>query len=926
MNVVEILITGKNLSGAAFAEAKAGATGMESTMARFNKVANLSAVAVAAVAAESVKMASKFDSEMTLLVSQAGVAEGELGKLKKGVLDIAAKVGADPDSLAEALYHVESNFESMGITSQQALKLTETAAKGAAIGHADLVDVTNALTAAVAANIPGVQNLDQAMGVLNATVGVGDMKMQDLANAFGSGMVATVKGFGLSIKDVGAALAVFGDNNIRGSIAGNQLRMAVMALGKPVSTSEAALKTLGLTSKTLAEDMQRGGLKLALEDLVGRMNAAGISADKQGQIITDAFGRKAGAGLNILVGQMDRFESKFSALDEGANNFGKAWERTQQTFAQQTKQLEGSLQALMITMGEKMIPYLQRGTTWFLNNRDAALDWAKGIGVVVAALAGFAVINKVITGLMAAHTAFVAVRTAMIEMQMVSMAAGGGISGLTAAFAGLGTKAKIGVALGAIGLVTGVLVKLRQATMEAAPDLGRMTTSLERLGRTGDNTGELAKTLGGDLEKLGYAVERVGGKSSGMDKFNDVMNKVFTLGTYQSNSLTEAAKKIDTIDEALANMVKGGHADLAAKALKSLQDMFAAKGGNADQLASELHKYQDALAASAETEHIATASMGELGQQAMETSKKLDEQTMSATGLKNAISDLNDVNRSALDSMAGFEASIDNAAKVLTENGKALQYRNGQLDLGTEKARAEEAALTDLAAKTDAAAVAALNSGSSMDEVNAIYDRGRVQLLKLGQQMGLTKDQTRELAEQILSVPDKTAYLRGDLSDLKAKLADTEAALKNATGEKKVKLLAQKDELETDLRNVQTQIDNLHGTTITVRTRLVTVNGDQYGHGFATGGVVGAAAGGGPRGGMTWVGEQGPELVRLPVGSTVFPAGQSRQMASVAAQSTGPQTVQLEWVGSNAGDAFMEWLRNNIRVRGGNVQTVLGKS
>jgi hypothetical protein len=52
---------------------------------------------------------------------------------------------------------------------------------------------------------------------------------------------------------------------------------------------------------------------------------------------------------------------------------------------------------------------------------------------------------------------------------------------------------------------------------------------------------------------------------------------------------------------------------------------------------------------------------------------------------------------------------------------------------------------------------------------------------------------------------------------------------------------------------------------------------ERYG-GLAHGGITGAA-GGGPRGGMTWVGEQGPELVRLPYGSTVYPAGQSAAMA-----------------------------------------------
>lgn len=312
-NVVEILVTAKNLTGPTMAAVNAEANKAGKGLSLLNKTGTLAAAGIAAIGVESVKMAAKFDSEMTLLQTQAGVSADKIGGLKKGVLSLAGKVGQDPDSLAEALYHVESNFESMGITSAKALKLTETAAKGATIGHADLVDVTNALTAAVASNIPGVQNLDQAMGILNATVGVGDMKMQDLASAFGSGMVATVKGFGLTIKDVGAALAVFGDNNIRGSVAGTQLRMSVMALAKPIQGGADALKSIGLETDTLAKDMQRGGLKLALEDLVAHMQAAGISSKQQGQIITDAFGRKAGSGLNILVGQMDRLESKYPA-------------------------------------------------------------------------------------------------------------------------------------------------------------------------------------------------------------------------------------------------------------------------------------------------------------------------------------------------------------------------------------------------------------------------------------------------------------------------------------------------------------------------------------------------------------------------------------------------------------------------------------
>lgn len=352
----EQVAAARRASAQVAAAQRESAASAQATAGVMKKAMAGAAIAVGVIGFESIKMASKFDSSMTLLQTQAGVAESKMGGLKKGVLALAGKVGQDPDSLAESLFHVESNFESMGISSKKALALTETAAKGATTGHADLVDVTNALTAAVASNIPGVENLDQAMGVLNATVGVGDMKMQDLASAFSSGMVATVKGFGLSITDVGAALAVFGDNNIRGSLAGNQLRMSVMALAKPVSTAHDALKKLGLTQTTLAKDMQKGGLKLALEDLTDRMKKAGIGSKEQGQIITDAFGRKAGAGLNVLLSQMDRVRSKYPALKEGADKFGKSWSDTQKTAAFQSKALKASLDAMMISLGEKLIP------------------------------------------------------------------------------------------------------------------------------------------------------------------------------------------------------------------------------------------------------------------------------------------------------------------------------------------------------------------------------------------------------------------------------------------------------------------------------------------------------------------------------------------------------------------------------------------
>lgn len=93
--------------------------------------------------------------------------------------------------------------------------------------------------------------------------------------------------------------------------------------------------------------------------------------------------------------------------------------------------------------------------------------------------------------------------------------------------------------------------------------------------------------------------------------------------------------------------------------------------------------------------------------------------------------------------------------------------------------------------------------------------------------------------------------------------------------------------------------------------------------GLATGGIAGAAVGG-IQGGLRLVGEQGPELVRLPVGSSVYSAQQTPGM--LGGGFNGPMTLQIEWVGTSASDDLLSWIRKNIRIRGGNVQTVLGRN
>lgn len=97
-NVVEILITAKNMTGPAMASVNAEVSKAGRGMAAFHKTALIAGAGLAAIGVESVKMASKFDAAMAQLHTQAGVSQDKIAGLKQGVLDLAGKVGQDPDS------------------------------------------------------------------------------------------------------------------------------------------------------------------------------------------------------------------------------------------------------------------------------------------------------------------------------------------------------------------------------------------------------------------------------------------------------------------------------------------------------------------------------------------------------------------------------------------------------------------------------------------------------------------------------------------------------------------------------------------------------------------------------------------------------------------------------------------------------------
>lgn len=382
---------------AKMAEASAQLKGVEAegsgAFSKLGSVATTALVGIAGAAvtvgAASIGMASKFDAAMEQIHTQAGASQAEVDSMKNSVLSLAGQVATSPDALAEALFHVES----AGYRGAQAMDILKTAAEGAKIGNANLTDVTNALDAAVVSGIPGVQNMSDAMGSLNAIVGAGDMTMQDLSDAMSTGILAVGKTVGLSLNDLGAALATLGDNNIRGSEAATKLRTALLMIEAPSSKAAGALSTIGISQTELADDMRKpNGMITMLEDLQTHLKNSGKDATEQAQVIAEAFGGSKTAGtMMILLDQMDRMKSKFGEIGAGSSKFGEDWAATQDQFKTKVDALKSSAEALGIQLGNVLIPIVTRlagdlaqGVTWVEAHRQAFVNaWNQIQAIVV---------------------------------------------------------------------------------------------------------------------------------------------------------------------------------------------------------------------------------------------------------------------------------------------------------------------------------------------------------------------------------------------------------------------------------------------------------------------------------------------------------------------------------------------------------------
>lgn len=430
---------------------------------------------ILAAGAVSVKMAADFETSMTLIQTQAGGTAKDVKFLSDAVLGMK-DVQHGPKELADSLYHLKS----VGMDNKSAMDALTASEHLASVGGSDLQTTTNAIASAFKTGISGAQDFNLAAATINATIGAGNLRLEDYVSAMGTGVLVSAKQAGISLTDVGAAIATMTSRGIPATRAATSLKMAFSAMEAPTDKMSKVLGDIGLKQMDLATAMRTGGLPAAVNLLKDHLQ--GLSETAQTADLTKMFGAKSSQAILTLIANTEDYAKVQKQIVDNSTSgaFAKAIAAQGKDAGAVWHKALAELSSAAVKAGDVLLP--------------AAANIAKGIGAIVGA---FGKLGPAGTTAAVAFAGVLAaagpVLTVMSKLSMLKMAKT--VSGLGGAGGG------------------GVLGGASDATLRAAIALNTTATEANTLALGGKGAlpgGGGGKPVAAPLGAPASAAEKVG--------------------------------------------------------------------------------------------------------------------------------------------------------------------------------------------------------------------------------------------------------------------------------------------------------------------------------------------------------------------------------------------------------------------------------
>ena len=398
---------------------KKGAEGSSQSLDKAGTTAGVAGGAIAAGLALAVNSAATFEQRLSAIKAVSGSTADEMEKIRAKAL----QVGKDTAfSATEAAIAMEELSKS-GISTTDILN----GAADATVALAAAGEVSLPTAATIAGNAMNQFKLsasdmpriaDLIAGAANASaIGVEDFGQS--LNYVGP----VAKAVGVSIDDTAAAIAILGNQGIKGSAAGTALRSMLSNLTPTTKVATKQFEALGLiTADGTNKFVDAQGRIKPLNEVVQILNDSmkGLSDTEKNTFAKKAFGLETMTAVNILAGQTSESFNEMSASINKVKAADVAATRLD-NFKGSMEALSGSVETLAINIGSILLPMIRTfvdGLSWlvdmFISLPQPIQQGAVFIAVLAAGLLlAFAAFVKVKQAIDAMRAAFVVMRTVM---------------------------------------------------------------------------------------------------------------------------------------------------------------------------------------------------------------------------------------------------------------------------------------------------------------------------------------------------------------------------------------------------------------------------------------------------------------------------------------------------------------------------------
>ena len=343
--------------------------GLAAQMADVGKTLSLGVSApLLGVAATALKSAGDFEQAM----NQMQVISGATGDQMKEMQALALKLGADTSFSAGEAAQGLLELSKAGLSAEQAMKAIPGVMDLAAAG-----DLSVAQAAEIASNALNSFHLpaDKAKDVANlfaAAANASSIEVTDMAQSMAQAS-AVAASYGQSIETASTAIALLGNNGLKGSDAGTSLKTMLSRLAAPTEEAAALMKQLGVNVYD-AQGKMRPLNEIMVELQKGLHGTMTVTEKNAGA--TSANSKQAQHYLNIINQTKQKladYQSGVAGVAQSENAKKVAIDRLNRTLAaaQAEYQKLGGVQASTTTKTVKMTDEIRNQALYTLFGSDA---------------------------------------------------------------------------------------------------------------------------------------------------------------------------------------------------------------------------------------------------------------------------------------------------------------------------------------------------------------------------------------------------------------------------------------------------------------------------------------------------------------------------------------------------------------------------